>query len=86
MKRIVILFVLVFVGNFLMAQTDTTTTEDYLDMSLEELMDMELNVASGQVALTARESPGIISVVTAEEIQNSGARDLIDVLRLVPRY
>jgi outer membrane cobalamin receptor len=31
-----------------------------------------------------RESPGIISVITEEEIRNSGARDLIDILRLIP--
>ena len=31
-------------------------------------------------------NPGIVSVVTAEEIQNSGARDMTDVLRLVPGF
>lgn len=31
-----------------------------------------------------RESPSIISLITKEEISKSGARDLIDVLRLVP--
>jgi outer membrane cobalamin receptor len=36
--------------------------------------------------LTLRETPGIMSVVTKEEIRLSGARDLIDVLRLVPGF
>lgn len=31
-----------------------------------------------------RESPGIISIITETEIKNSGARDLIDILRMVP--
>jgi outer membrane receptor for ferrienterochelin and colicin len=44
------------------------------------------NVAVSSQNLTTRETPGIISVVTAEEIQNSGARDMIDVLRLVPGF
>ena len=44
------------------------------------------NVAVSTQKLTTRETPGIISVVTSEEIQNSGARDLIDVLRLVPGF
>ncbi len=44
------------------------------------------NVAVSTQNLSTRETPGIISVVTAEEIQNSGARDLIDVLRMVPGF
>ncbi|MDD5208078.1 MAG: TonB-dependent receptor plug domain-containing protein [Elusimicrobiales bacterium] len=33
---------------------------------------------------SARQAPGIVTVITRDEIINSGARDLIDVLRLVP--
>jgi outer membrane receptor for ferrienterochelin and colicin len=44
------------------------------------------NVAVSTQKLSIRETPGIISLVTAEEIQNSGARDLADVLRLVPGF
>ncbi|HEY9044339.1 MAG TPA: TonB-dependent receptor plug domain-containing protein [Ohtaekwangia sp.] len=44
------------------------------------------NVAVSTQKLSSRETPGIISVITSEEIQNSGARDLIDVLRLVPGF
>jgi outer membrane cobalamin receptor len=36
--------------------------------------------------LSLREIPGIMSIVTSEEIRLSGARDLIDVLRLVPGF
>lgn len=52
-------------------------------VSLDELMNTRTSVSSKK-ALTPRESPGIISVITEEEIRNSGARDLMDVLRLVP--
>ncbi len=71
---------------------------DYYDMSIEQLLSMKahgvpseleelinsLILAASKRPLTARESPGIVTLITQEEIRNSGARDLIDVLRLVP--
>ena len=54
-----------------------------LGLSMDELLNMKTTVAS-QIALTPRETPGIISVITNQEIKASGARDLIDVLRMVP--
>src|SRR5688500_12320505 len=57
--------------------------KDYFALSLEELMSIPVSVAS-KSELTVRESPGIISVITEQEIKNSGARDLIDVLSLIP--
>src|SRR5688572_19420697 len=55
------------------------------ESDLQKVLNQNLTVSSAK-ALTTRETPGIISLVTAEEIQNSGARDLIDVLRLVPGF
>jgi outer membrane receptor protein involved in Fe transport len=52
-------------------------------VSIDELMNIKTAVSSKK-ALSPRESPGIISVITEEEIQKSGARNLMDVLRLVP--
>lgn len=69
-------------GNFVIYLT--ASPEDIYEMSLEELMKIEISVASGTKSMTQKESPGIVSMITKEEIQNSGARDLIDVLRLVP--
>jgi outer membrane cobalamin receptor len=74
------------------------STFDYYDMSLEQLLSMkahgipseleelinQLILAASKRPLTARESPGIVTLITDEEIRNSGARDLIDILRLVP--
>jgi outer membrane receptor for ferrienterochelin and colicin len=54
-------------------------------MSLEELLNIQITVASNK-QLTPRESPGVVSVITQTDIQNAGARDLIDVLRLVPGF
>jgi len=53
------------------------------DMSLEEMLSVKISVAS-KTGMTQRESPGIVTVVTQAEILNSGARDLNDVLLLVP--
>jgi outer membrane receptor protein involved in Fe transport len=57
--------------------------EQIEDVALEDLLTMETDVASSG-ATAVRESPGIITVITREEIRNMGARDLIDVLRQVP--
>lgn len=58
---------------------------DVAELSLEDLLNQQVGVASRTV-VSSRESPGIITVVTREEIENSGARDLIDILRLVPGF
>ncbi|MCW3077201.1 MAG: TonB-dependent receptor [Bacteroidetes bacterium] len=73
-------------------------TVDYYEMSLEQLLKLKshgvpteleklinslISVASKK-PLNIRESPSIVSLITEEEIKKSGARDLIDVLRLVP--
>ena len=50
---------------------------------LEAIINSLISVASKK-PLSTRESPSIVSLITAEEIRTSGARDLIDVLRLVP--
>lgn len=55
------------------------------ESDLQKVLNQNLTVSSAK-ALTTRETPGIISLITAEEIRNSGARDLTDVLRLVPGF
>lgn len=54
------------------------------ESDLQKMLNKNVSVSSQN--LTTRETPGIISVVTAEEIQNSGARDLTDILRLIPGF
>jgi outer membrane receptor protein involved in Fe transport len=54
-----------------------------LGVTMDELLNTKIKVGSS-VPLTSRESPSILSVITEEEIRNSGARDIIDVLRMVP--
>jgi len=52
---------------------------------LNDLLKKQTTVASTR-ALTVRESPGIVTEVSREEIVASGARDLLDVLLLVPGF
>jgi outer membrane cobalamin receptor len=54
------------------------------ESELQKILNKNLAVSAQK--LTLRETPGIISIITAEEILNSGARDLIDILRLVPGF
>lgn len=54
-------------------------------LSLEELMDVNVSVAS-QTPMTNREAPGIITVITQDEIKKSGANDLLEILKKVPGF
>ncbi|HEY5922677.1 MAG TPA: TonB-dependent receptor plug domain-containing protein [Kofleriaceae bacterium] len=58
---------------------------DITDVSLDDLLNTDVDVAS-KVPQTYREVPGVVTVITREEIMDSGARDLEDVLRLVPGF
>ncbi len=88
--RILILFllsVIIFPGEFY-AQSNPGGIGDvstFYDMSLEELMKIEVTVASTK-ALTTRESPGILTIITEDEIRKSGATDLIELLQKVPGF
>lgn len=53
------------------------------DISIDELLNTPVEVAT-QTARSLRETPGVVTVVTREEILRSGARDLRDVLQRVP--
>ncbi|MHB0996169.1 MAG: TonB-dependent receptor plug domain-containing protein [Elusimicrobiales bacterium] len=53
--------------------------------SLEEALNIKTSVAT-RIPMSLRETPGLVTVLTAEDIRLSGARDLVDVLRLVPDF
>ena len=55
----------------------------FFNLSIEELLNVEVSVAARK-ALSLRESPGIVTLITQDEIRNSGAHDLMEVLRMVP--
>src|SRR6478609_7828957 len=55
------------------------------DLSLEDLLTREVQVVS-QKGESEHESPAVVSVVERREIVQSGARDLLDILQLVPGF
>jgi outer membrane cobalamin receptor len=86
MKKL-ILFLFIAAGVFpSFSQTTGGESQDsisFFNMSIEELLNVEISVAAKK-PLTLRESPGIITLITQDEIRNSGAHDLMEVLRTVP--
>jgi outer membrane receptor protein involved in Fe transport len=62
--------------------------EALLNMSLEELLDLEVEAVSKSDNQNQgiRNVPGIVTVITRDQIMRMGAKDLIDVLRQVPGF
>lgn len=78
-----IMLLMAFIGSA--ASADLEMDNSLTDMSLEQLLSIEIDVASGEgKGQSVRESPGIVTVVTREDIDDWGARDLIDVFHMVP--
>ncbi|QHT70056.1 TonB-dependent receptor plug domain-containing protein [Rhodocytophaga rosea] len=81
-------------------ETDTLSLSDFYDMTLQQLDSVKASGVSSELekfinslisvatqkSLSTRNTPGIITLITEEEIKTSGARDLIDVLRQVPGF
>ncbi|MGE5341846.1 MAG: TonB-dependent receptor plug domain-containing protein [Candidatus Omnitrophota bacterium] len=82
------LFLMLFLlNNFLIFSQDDTEIDKWMNLNLEDLGKVKLvSVSIGKKDVSIREAPGILSMITSEEIENSGARDLIDVLRMVPGF
>ena len=55
------------------------------EVSLEDLLNVRVEIASKKQQ-TLQEAPSIVSVVTRQEFEAYGARDLTDILRLVPGF
>jgi outer membrane cobalamin receptor len=81
-------------------QAPKTDTVDYYEMSIEQLQKLKASGVPSELEklinsligvasikpLSGRESPSIVSLITEEEIKSAGARDLMDVLGMVPGF
>lgn len=67
------------------AQAEDDDVDVMGDMSLQDLFAIDTDIA-GNTARDVTEQPSIISVIDRKQIINSGARDLIDILRMVPGF
>lgn len=88
MKHFMLIVIAFFISKSVFGQPEPSDSISYgelFSMDMEELLNLKIAVAS-KSDLTLRESPGIISVITNDEIMRSGARDLIDVLRFIPGF
>src|SRR3954468_11361102 len=55
------------------------------ESDLQKQLNQVTGVGAGK-ALSTRETPGILSVVTAEDIRKMGARDITDIIRTIPGF
>ena len=60
------------------------SVKDITELSLEDLLNAELTTSTKSKPMSLRDSPNVMTIVTRDEIVRSGARELADVLRLVP--
>ena len=66
-------------------EKDTLSDDSLYDLELEALMDMDIMSASKKVE-SLFDSPLSSSVITKEELRNSGATSIAEALRLVPGF
>jgi outer membrane receptor protein involved in Fe transport len=58
------------------------TDEQFFSMSLEDLMNVEVSVATKK-STSIRETPAVITIIQREEIKNAGAHDLLGLLQIM---
>ncbi|MCX5647272.1 MAG: TonB-dependent receptor plug domain-containing protein [Phycisphaerae bacterium] len=56
--------------------------ESFLDMSIEELMDVEVSSTAALTQTSARLAPATVTTITREQIRQSGARSLYELLEI----
>ena len=81
-QLIIVPFVFLFFSAALSGKEQAPREQAKLfDMSIEELMNVEVTVASKK-PVSIRQTPGIVTVITREDILNSGASDLLEILTI----
>jgi outer membrane receptor protein involved in Fe transport len=84
--QLLILSILLLLSFKISAQENIDSTWIKLDsMSLEELLNLKVTIAT-KSNQPLSESPSTVSVITAEDIQKMGARELADVLQTIPGF
>ena len=64
-------------------QQDPNKEEDFFEMSIEELMEVEVTLASKRAGKLSA-TPAAITAITAEDIRRSGHTSIPELLRMVP--
>jgi outer membrane cobalamin receptor len=82
---------LYFTAHSLYGQTDSVKTvfssdvQEIMKISVQKSKEEEVSIA-GRFSQTQEQAPAIVSVITKEDIKNWGARDVGDILRLLPGF
>lgn len=63
--------------------TQGATQEELLSMSLDELVSLDVSIATG-TPKSLRTTPGATSIITAAEFESMGAQDIDEALEMVP--
>lgn len=61
------------------------SSDDLFDLTLNELLEIRVGITSNRPSAT-RDHPGVVSLINSDQIRVSGARDLKDILKLVPGF
>ena len=77
------LVVLIFAGSKSILFAESTDNVDLTELSIEELMNIEITSPSKKLEKLF-DTPAAVYVITSEDIRRSGAKNLPDVLRIVP--
>ncbi|MCP4220352.1 MAG: TonB-dependent receptor [bacterium] len=83
--RFVVIVLAICGLGFLPAWGEENQVEDIMEISLEDLLNNEVVVA-GKKAQSISDSAGIISVLTAEDIETLGVVNLVDVFSYIPGF
>ncbi len=70
-------------SNVINVTMDSLKMDDLLDLSLEDLLNIEITTAS-KTSEKQSDAPGVISVITKDELQMFGGTTLKDILERVP--
>ncbi|MBN1781436.1 TonB-dependent receptor [bacterium] len=75
--------ILIVLISFLYTPINAQFTEDLLSLSLEEILNMEITTVS-KSAEKLSDAPGVVSVITKDELSRFGGTTLKDILERVP--
>lgn len=88
MVYLIYLVCVLFVTEVAIGRTDPNTENNFMDMSIEELVKVEINTvtAASKYKQKTIEAPSSVTIITSEEIQKYGYRTLMDILNSIPGF